>query len=194
VLLRAGEPADAGELHVLTRAAFLVEGQRYGDLHLPPLLEQVQDVTAALSDPATAVLVAEAEGDEGLGRAGRIIGTVRLHLRAGEQAEADAGGAVLEAELARLAVAPDAHRRGIADALMGAAERVAARAGAGEVALFTGAASAGNLALYRRRGYREVPRPAGAPQGDLVFLRKALTPAPDELDRADAGGAGSDVV
>ena len=204
MLLRAGEPADAGELHVLTRAAFLVEGQRYGDLDLPPLREQVEDVAAALADPATAVLVAEAEGDEGLGRAGRILGTVRLHLRAaaGEDAEGGAGGgdvgegaaAALEADLARLAVAPDAHRRGIADALMEAAERVAARAGVGEVALFTGAASAGNLALYRRRGYREVPRPAGAPEGDLVFLRKALGPAPREPDGAGAGGAGSDVV
>ena len=186
MLLRAGEPADAGELHVLTRAAFLVEGQRYGDLDLPPLRERPEDVAAALADPTTAVLVAEAEGDEGLGRAGRLLGTVRLHLRA--------GGPALAADLARLAVAPDAHRRGIADALMEAAERVAARAGVGEVSLFTGAASTGNLALYRRRGYREVLRPPGAPEGDLVFLRKPLAPVPDASGRADAGRAGSDVV
>jgi len=179
VLLRAGEPADAGEVHVLTRAAFLTEAQRYGNLLLPPLREEVEDVAAALADPATAVVLAEAEADDGLGRAGRVVGAIRLHLRP--------TGGRLVADLARLAVAPDARRRGIADALMDAVERVAARAGAGEVALFTGAGSAGNLALYRRRGYLDVPRPADAPEGDLVFLAKpvdALSSTPPRADGA----------
>lgn len=164
-LLRPGAPEDAGELHVLTRAAFLVEGQRYGDVLLPPLRETLDEVRAALADPGAVVVVAEAREGEGLGRPGRLVGALRARLDGGT------------AHLARLAVAPDAQRRGIASALVTAVEDAAARRGADRASLFTGAASAGNVALYRRLGYELVPAPErgpGAGTPGLVFLRKAL--------------------
>jgi len=39
---------DAGEILTLQRAAFVTEAQLYGDLHLPPLTQTIEDLRAEL--------------------------------------------------------------------------------------------------------------------------------------------------
>ena len=87
-----------------------------------------------------------------------------------------------EAELLTLAVHPDARRRGLARALVGRIEAMAAAAGAEEIFLEVAATNAAARALYAGLGYaqtgrrpRYYARPA-APPVDALVLRKRLAP------------------
>ncbi|SCF38934.1 GNAT family N-acetyltransferase [Micromonospora mirobrigensis] len=148
---------DAGEILTVQRAAYLVEAQRYADPFLPPLTETLDEVVAALTDPAVVVLAAR--------HGTRLVGSVRGR----------ADGEV--AHVGRLAVAPDQQGRGVGGRLLAALE--AAYGGrVARFALFTGADSAENLRLYHRTGYRVVghrPDPNGI---RLALLEKpAVSPA-----------------
>ncbi len=80
------------------------------------------------------------------------------------------------ASLITVAVTPAAQGQGVGSALIEAVEERARAAGAGTLALYTNAAMAGNLALYRARGYTEVAR--RHEEGfDRVFFEKPLAPA-----------------
>jgi GNAT superfamily N-acetyltransferase len=57
-----------------------------------------------------------------------------------------------------VAVDPEQQGRGVGRALLGHAERTAARLGLPELRLYTNAAMTENLKLYPRLGYREVVR------------------------------------
>ena len=78
-------------------------------------------------------------------------------------------------EIKRLYVRPEARGRGVADALMDAAEARAREAGLGLMRLETGPKLTAAVSLYRRRGYRE-----RGPFGDYaahpasLFMEKAL--------------------
>jgi len=82
---------------------------------------------------------------------GRVVGTCRLMLAS---APGGRGSGGLEVRLGRLAVAPAWRRRGIASALLGAAEREARAAGAERIVLHaqTYACRLYAAAGYRRRG------------------------------------------
>ncbi|MFF0143989.1 GNAT family N-acetyltransferase [Amycolatopsis sulphurea] len=140
----------AGELLTLQRAAFLIEARAHHDLDLPPLLETLDQVRAALADPAVTVW--------GFRDGARIVAAVRVVVR-GEVAE-----------LGRLVVAPDRQGEGFGTALLLAAEAAAPPAVTG-FRLTTGEFSAGPLRLYTRHGYRETHR---SPEGEhqLVHLAK----------------------
>jgi ribosomal protein S18 acetylase RimI-like enzyme len=146
---------DAGELLTLQRAAYVTEAQAHDDPRLPPLLETLAEVCAALRSDATTVL--------GIRDRGRLVATVRVRH------DPAAPGT---AEIARLAVAPDRQGEGLGTRLLLAAERyVPAQATA--LALFTGEHSHGNLRLYERHGYTETHRsPAGTHR--LVHMRKRI--------------------
>ncbi|THV31371.1 GNAT family N-acetyltransferase [Glycomyces paridis] len=144
--------ADAGEILTLQRAAYLTEAQLYGDPFLPPLVETLDDVAAAIA--GTHVLV----GASG----GRICATGRARQ----------DGATLR--LGRFAVAPDLQGRGLGSALVAALEALAAP-GTEQFELFTGALSEPNLRLYERLGYKETHRGPGRPGIELVYLRKVRT-------------------
>lgn len=168
--LRPGRPGDAGELLVVGLAAFVSEAQRYGDPMLPPLRETLDDVRAALADPAQRVVVAEA-GAWSDWRADRVIGGVRVRLA---ETRGSVGGPVV-GHVGRLVVAPDAQGRGLGSALLAAAEEAAATAGAEGVELFTGARSSGSLRMYSRAGYRETGEARIDDRGvELVVLAKQL--------------------
>ncbi|MDA2815173.1 GNAT family N-acetyltransferase [Nocardiopsis sp. RSe5-2] len=155
-VLAAASPEDAGAIWTLQRAAYVSEAQIYGDPYLPPLAETEQQVRAAFDrgPVLTAVL------------GGRIVGAVR-------------GAAAERAFLVgRLAVAPDARRRGIGRALMAELER---RAAAGHPALERFAVSVGHgseaaLRLFRSLGYTEASRERIADHRTLVHLGKAVRP------------------
>lgn len=138
---------DAGELLTVQHAAYVREALRYG-VAIPPIVEDTPAVRAAIG--AGGVLVAR-DGH-------RIVGTVRVR-RVGA-----------DAEIGRLAVAPDQQGRGLGTRLLAAAE--AAVPDAARYVLFTGHASARNLDLYRRAGYAETHRTPGPTGVELVYLAK----------------------
>src|SRR4051794_5956764 len=150
VTIGPATPADAGELITVQRAAYVAEGQRYGDLFLPPLTETVDEFRAVLAGD-TVVLVAR------LGN--RVVGSVRGRV----------DGA--DGLIGRLAVAPDQQGRGIGGRLLAAMEHeLAGRVR--RLELFTGATSRENIRLYERHGYVVFAhRPSGAGPG-LTFLEK----------------------
>jgi tRNA (guanine37-N1)-methyltransferase len=136
LVITAAQPADAGELLTLQRAAFMPEGRLNGSFEIPPLTESLADVAASLATGM--VLVARLRG--------RLVGAVRGEERPGGRWY-----------VGRLMVAPDLQRQGIGSVLMDAIEALAP-AGTAAYALFTGAASAATLGYYRRRGYVETQR------------------------------------
>jgi ribosomal protein S18 acetylase RimI-like enzyme len=153
LVIVAADPADAGEIMTVQRAAFLIEGELNGSFTLPPMTETLDEIRAAIGADDTVVLVAR------LGH--RVVGSIRgvTDGRTGH--------------VGRLAVAPDLHGQGIGRRLMAAIE--AALAGrVTRFELFTGGTSEGNLRLYRSLGYVDIGwRPAAAAPG-LAYLEKRV--------------------
>lgn len=143
------EPADAGELFTLQRAAYLSEAKLYREWNLPPLMETLAETTAIIEQ--TTVLKAV------LGS--RIVATGRARQ----------DGPTLH--LGRFAVAPDLQGRGLGTRLIAALEATA-DPGTEHFALFTGMNSEPNLRLYKRCGYNEHHRSPGLPGIELVHLEK----------------------
>ncbi|GLZ10692.1 GCN5 family acetyltransferase [Actinomadura sp. NBRC 104425] len=154
VIERAG-PADAGEIFTVQRAAYLAEAQLYGDPFLPPLVESLEQLRAALDGDA--VVLKAVAGH-------RLVGAVRAQF------------SEHTCLIGRLVVAPDAQGRGIGGRLVAALEQqVAGRVDA--CVLFTGHLSEAGLRLARRLGYRETHRERVAAHLTLVHMRKDLVPA-----------------
>ncbi|WP_425266972.1 GNAT family N-acetyltransferase [Amycolatopsis circi] len=140
----------AGELLTLQQAAYLTEARAHQNFDLPPLMDTLDDVRAALADPSIAIW--------GFRDDGRLVAAVRM------RADGPVG------EIGRFVVAPDRQGEGLGTALLAAAEE----ATPAEVTVFrlcTGERSAGPLYLYRKLGYRETHR---SPEADyqLVHLEK----------------------
>jgi ribosomal protein S18 acetylase RimI-like enzyme len=149
LVVAAAEPADAGEILTLQRAAYVTEAQLYGDPLLPPLTEPFPAVLAAITGATVVKAV--------LGH--RIVGAGRAAV----------DGSTLH--IGRLVVAPDQQGRGIGTRLLLALE-AGAPASVRTFSLFTGHRSAANLRLYERLGYREYRRERIGPAVELVHLAK----------------------
>ncbi|MQA83773.1 MAG: GNAT family N-acetyltransferase [Streptosporangiales bacterium] len=148
--------ADAGEILTLQRAGYVGEAQLYGDPFLPPLVESLAQIRAAIENTASG-------GDIVLKAClhGRVVGAARAK-------QVGRTGSVF-----RLVVAPDVQGRGIGTALLRAVEE-AFRGRVEELVLFTGDRSDGSLRLCRRFGYTEIRRERIAPHRGLVHMRKPL--------------------
>lgn len=148
---------DAGEVLTLQRAAYVTEARAHEDFDLPPLLETLDGVRAALASGVA----------RGFRDGGRLVASVRLTVT----------GSV--AVIGRLVVAPDRQGAGLGGALLRAVE-AAAPPEVTEFRLFTGSKSAGPLHLYAKHGYRETHR---TPENnhDLVHLAKARVRAPGSV-------------
>lgn len=146
--IKQAVPADAGEILTLQRAAYVTEAQLYGDPYIPPLVESLEQVRAAIE----AAVVLKAVED------GRIIGAVRGALSG------------TTCRVGRLVVAPDRQGGGVGTALLRALHERVPQARAFD--LFTGHLSEGNLRLYRRLGYRETRRERMDDHLTLVHLRR----------------------
>jgi GNAT superfamily N-acetyltransferase len=144
------EQADAGEILTLSRGAYVSEAQIYGDPHIPPLVETLEEVAETIAGGRVLKAVLE----------GRIVAVGRARQEEG----------VLR--LGRLAVAPDMQGRGLGTRLIGELEALAGP-GTGHFELFTGSKSEPNLRLYRRLGHEETHRGLGRPRDELVYLRKS---------------------
>lgn len=148
--------ADAGELLTLQRAAYVTEAQAHDDPRLPPLVESIDDLRGAMTDPAVTTLGLR-ESDA------RLVASVRLLHPVGEA----------WAEVGRLVVAPDIQGQGLGSRLLEVVEERLDPM-VREVRLFTGEHSHANQRLYARLGYRETRREA-TPRGySVVHLVKRL--------------------
>lgn len=128
VVIEPAVVADAGPLLVVQRSAYVSEAQWYGDARIPPLVETLDEVVAAIS--AGGVLVARLDS--------RLVGSVRWDTVDGL------------CHIGRLSVATDLQGQGLGSRLLAAAEIAA---DAGSYTLFTGADSPHNIRLYERHGY-----------------------------------------
>jgi GNAT superfamily N-acetyltransferase len=143
-------PEFAGEVLTVQRAAFLTEARTYGRVDIPPLAESLEDLRREI---ATTTTVAAFLGE-------RLVGSARLSL------EGEIGW------ISRVAVAPDLQGEGIGSGLLQALEETAPR----EVTRFqlgAGGKSGANIALYERRGYREVSRTLDVVGIELVIMAKS---------------------
>ncbi|VXB78267.1 tRNA (guanine-N(1)-)-methyltransferase [Nocardioides sp. AX2bis] len=141
--------ADAGELLTLQRACWVQEALAIGSMEVVPALhESVDDVLAGLEQWQTRVVRV----------AGRLVGSVRGRL----------DGTTWH--VGRLMVAPDLQGRGLGRALLTHAEALAPPE-ATTCSLVTGAASAANIRMYRRAGYRERPDLEAPPAGVVLTRR-----------------------
>ena len=154
VIVRAAEPADAGELLTLQRACWVAEAQDNDALDIPPLVEDLDEVRRSLARWTTLVVRA---GD-------RLIGSVRGRLLD------DGQRPVRTWEIGRLMVAPDLTGRGLGRWLLEQAE-VMAPAQAKRFELNTGVASLANIRRYRRAGYRPAHDGVEALPGTVRLLK-----------------------
>ena len=142
-------PQHAGEVLTVQRAAFVSEARVYGTPEIPPLTETLDEVVHEL---ATTITIGAWLGP-------RLVGAARLTL------DGPVGW------ISRVAVAPDQQGQGIGGGMLDAVEAAAPS----EVRRFQlGAAgeSAGNIAMYERRGYREVRRQVDSAGIELVVMAK----------------------
>lgn len=153
LVLEAALAEDAGPLLVVQRSAYLSEAQAYGEPFMPPLVETLDEVRAAIA--AGGVLVAR------LGP--RLVGSVRWQVRDGV------------CHVGKLSVATDLQGRGIGSALLTTVEESTPDVDA--YTLFTGAASPYNIRLYRRHGYEETHTERFSDKVTLVHMTKPATPA-----------------
>jgi GNAT superfamily N-acetyltransferase len=142
-------PETAGEVLTLQRAAFLSEARTYGRVDIPPLAETLVDIRREIAETLTV----------GAYLGARLVGAARLGV------ESEIGW------ISRVAVAPDLQGEGIGSGLLEALEEMAP----GEVTRFqlgAGGKSAANIALYERRGYRELSRTLDVVGIELVIMAK----------------------
>jgi tRNA (guanine37-N1)-methyltransferase len=139
---------DAAELLVLQRCCWVDEAIANETLDIPALHESLDDVRAWIDEWSTWCVRLE----------GRLVGAVRARQE---------GSAW---DIGRLMVAPDLAGRGLGRWLLALAE-AKAPSGVETIALFTGARSARNIAMYERAGFRRTG--ASAPP-DAVALEKPV--------------------
>ena len=141
--VRLATPADAAELLVLQRACWVPEGLVAGDWVVPPLVEGLEEVRAAVGEWRTYAVRTASR----IGALGRLVASVRGRVRPGDPAVWETG---------RLMVAPDLQGRGLGRELLALSE-AAAPASVTTYWLTTGVVVAQNQRFYRRAGYRRAP-------------------------------------
>jgi ribosomal protein S18 acetylase RimI-like enzyme len=160
VEIRPAGAGDAREILDLQRAAYRIEGERYGDFSLPPLTETVDDLARALRTHV--VLVARRSTRVATLPTDPIVGTVRARVAADT------------AHIGRMSVLPALHGRGIGRQLLEAIEQDVAPVRC--YALFTGHRSERNLRMYERAGYRRVRTERQSDAVMLIHLEKMVAP------------------
>ncbi|WP_139981979.1 tRNA (guanosine(37)-N1)-methyltransferase TrmD [Nocardioides litoris] len=140
--------ADAAEVLTLQLACWVREALVNGDLTIPPLHEDLDDVLASIATWDTYVVRV----------AGRLVGSVRGRLDGSEW------------DIGRLMVAPDQRGRGLGRALLEHAQAVAP-AEASAYRLLTGKHSVDNLRMYKKAGFR-VREVLDGPSGPVVLVKR----------------------
>jgi tRNA (guanine37-N1)-methyltransferase len=154
LVVTVAQPADAGELLTLQRAAFLTEARLNGTLELPPLTETLAELTASIEGDT--VLVARLRG--------RLVAAVRGMAKPGHRWY-----------IGRLVVAPDLERQGIGSLMMDVIEQLSPPE-TDAFQLLIGAGSVANQGFYRRRGYVDIERTVN-PDGIPIVVMERPVPA-----------------
>ena len=149
--VRPAVAADAGEIFTLQRACWLQEMEANPGVEIPALRESLDDVRRGLGEWTVRVARESASG--------RLVGAVRGRV--------DSHG---EWDIGRIMVAPDLQGRGLGRALLELVEGLAPPDVTTYV-LFTGAASADNLRMYKKAGFRLRPD-RKAPPGAVVLTKR----------------------
>ena len=150
--VRRAAQADAAELLVLQRCCWVDEAIANDTLDIGALHETLDDVRHWLDDWTTWVVRLD----------GRLVGAVRARQ----------DGTTWE--IGRLMVAPDQSRRGLGRWLLALAE-AATPDDVDTIALFTGANSTRNIAMYERAGFHRTSDPAPPFAVGLVKRRSNWT-------------------
>jgi RimJ/RimL family protein N-acetyltransferase len=149
-------PDEAAAILELQRLAYRSEVARYPQDDIPPARQTLEELEEQMR--GWTFLVARLDGT--------VVGSVRARLR--DDGTADVG---------RLIVHPRMQGRGLGTRLLVAVE--AALPDARRFELFTGHASARNLALYERLGYRRCGERRVSDTLSLVYLAKDAAPSRD---------------
>jgi GNAT superfamily N-acetyltransferase len=142
-------PDHAGEVLTVQRAAFVGEARLYGTAEIPPLVETLDQLRHELATTVTM----------GAWLGSRLVGAARLTL------DGPIGW------ISRVAVAPDLQGQGIGTGLLATLE-AAAPPQVRRFQLAAGHRSSDTMAMYERRGYREVSRRVDAAGVELVVMGK----------------------
>jgi ribosomal protein S18 acetylase RimI-like enzyme len=142
---------DAVAILAVQKLAFLSEAAIYDDDNIPPLMETVADVQAAMAEETIIKAVLQE----------KVIGAVRGRLRRPDGS----------CYIGRLVVHPEVQKRGIGRVLMRSIEGHFANATRYE--LFTGSRSVANIRLYERLGYRVFCEKRLSDKVNLVGMEKA---------------------
>ncbi|HTX50963.1 MAG TPA: alpha/beta fold hydrolase [Caulobacteraceae bacterium] len=162
VRLRLGGPADADAIQALTRAAYQPWVAVIGREPLPMQSDYVAAIAQHRFDLAF-------RGDD-------LIGLIETR------------GAPDHLLVVNVAVAPAWQGQGLGRRLMAEAERLARAAGLPELRLYTNAAFARNLRLYRDLGFAVARRDPG-PRGVTVHMARRLDTPPRRLLFLPGAGA-----
>ncbi len=156
--LRRATPADAAAVRALTRSAYAKWVPVVGREPRPMTADYERAVVAHTID----LLEAGGEGDVG---GTHLVGLVEMIPAADHLL------------IENVAIHPDRHGQGLGSRLLRHAEDVARSLGLSEMCLYTNGLMEANIALYRRRGYREDRREAAGALGIAVYMSKRLEPA-----------------
>ena len=148
MIIERAKVEDAKEILALQKLAYQSEAAIYDDYTIPPLTQTLAEIEADFERQV--FLKASVDG--------RIIGSVRAHVRQGT------------CLIGRLIVHPDFQNQGIGARLMGEIEDTFSQAKRCE--LFTGHLSERNLYFYQKRGYKIFKREKITEDLTLVFLEK----------------------
>ncbi len=142
--------ADSEKILALQKLAYYSEAEINNDFSIPPLTQTLEQLQAEFAVKEILKVVADDE----------VVGSGQVKLETGT------------AYIGRIIVRPDLWGQGIGSGILLALETVFPDARRFE--LFTGARSAKNIALYKKRGYSEF-RHAFLGNTQVIFLEKFVT-------------------
>jgi ribosomal protein S18 acetylase RimI-like enzyme len=144
------EVTDAAEILSLQKKAYYSEAEINNDFSIPPLTQTLEQLQAEFAVKEILKVVVD----------GEVVGSGQVKLENGT------------AYIGRIIVRPDLWGQGIGSSILHSLETIFPDARRFE--LFTGARSAKNIMLYKKRGYSEF-RDAFLGNTQVIFLEKFVT-------------------
>ncbi len=149
MIIRHATVNDAPQILRLQKTAYLSEAELHDDFDIPPLTQTLDQLRADFSSRTVLKIIDSSE----------IVATGQVRFSQGTS------------YIGRMAVWPERQGKGIGSLLLASLETAFPQASRAE--LFTGEHSASNLAMYKRRGYREFKRERLG-ETTVVFLERDL--------------------